>query len=115
MSSRHTRRKLAKAKQHEKLLSLAQAARSANVASIVRANKSHIETKAERQERQAWAAIPNCITLCEQRGASTGGGITRDLPVKRGETPRSIYYRDSDKYLPAASYRKTNGNAKLGE
>ena len=40
MSSRHTRRKAAKAKQQTKLEALAQAQRSANIAKIVRENKS---------------------------------------------------------------------------
>ena len=40
MSSRHTRRKAAKAKQQAKLEALAQAQRSANIAAIVRANKA---------------------------------------------------------------------------
>ena len=40
MSSRHTRRKAAKAKQQTKLEALAQAQRSANIAAIVRANKA---------------------------------------------------------------------------
>lgn len=40
MSSRHTRRKAAKLRAYEKLLGLAQAQRSANIAAIVKANKS---------------------------------------------------------------------------
>lgn len=40
MSSRHTRRKLAKAKQAEKLIALARAERSRQIAETVRKNKS---------------------------------------------------------------------------
>ena len=40
MSSRHTRRKAAKARAQEKLIALATAQRSANIAKIVRENKS---------------------------------------------------------------------------
>ena len=40
MSSRHTRRKASKAKQETKLLALAQASRSADIAAIVNRNKS---------------------------------------------------------------------------
>jgi len=40
MSSRHTRRKLAKAKAQAKLEALAKAARSAMIADVVKANKS---------------------------------------------------------------------------
>lgn len=69
MSTRHERRKSAKLRSERKLLGLAQAARAAQVAAIVRDNKSR------PIERNYYAGIQSCVTMCANSGARKGGGF----------------------------------------
>lgn len=82
MASRNQRRRKAEARKNDILAGIAQAARSSDIAKIVRGNL------ASPIHRSAYERIPTSIVLCEQAGASRGGGFNasvdrREKPCKR--------------------------------
>ena len=82
MSSRHTRRKLAKAKQADKLVTLAQAERSRRIHAIVLANKS------VPVERNYYAGITDSAVKLHSTMTRASGGFrplysTANASVKR--------------------------------
>lgn len=81
MSSRHTRRKAAKAKQLDKLLRLAQAERAKQVGMIVRANKS------KPIERNYYPASP-MGNLGEYAARGNVGGHSTGVSYKSTPRPR---------------------------